>query len=101
MNIFHASVAISQLKCLDYAIFVAKMTKNGIYALWWAGLAQRWAGQTILGPGLAVCGNTGLKHTLVHKNDSQPQVEFYQVDCDDFLSGDSDDDLHLQAPQMW
>ena len=27
MNIFHTSVAISQLKCLDYAFFVAKMSK--------------------------------------------------------------------------
>ena len=26
-NFFHTSVAISQLKCLDYAVFVAKMSK--------------------------------------------------------------------------
>ena len=40
MNILFTSVAISQLKCLDYAFFVEKKSKNGVHALWWAGLTQ-------------------------------------------------------------
>ena len=34
-------IATFQLRCTAYANFVAKMPKNCIYALWWAGLAQK------------------------------------------------------------
>ena len=43
---YHTSAAIFQPKCLVYAFFVGKMS-NGVYALWWAGLAQKVRGRQV------------------------------------------------------
>ena len=53
-------------------IFCRENVENDVCALWWAGLAQQWAGKTILGPGLYMTGASGVCFLAIRDRSKKP-----------------------------